>query len=326
MPQRYQNRLRASIRGPWAGLVVAWDREGAFDESAYRADLQRLCRAGVPGVYTGGTSGEFYALDIDEFERIARATVAECHKHHTPVMIGCTATSTRQAIRRAAIAAELGAEAIQVPLTFCMEVPDDRVLPFFEAVSAAAPGLALSVYETRRAKKALSLDQHLAIHRAVPAYVMVKANAGTLGVTPEGCERLSEFVNVFVNETLWPKLGPHGAIGSCSAMVYWNPWVVLELWSHLCQGNWGALTEASRPAIALHDFIDHAFGPVGFTDTAYDRMVGLATGFLRTSLSCRGPYRSPSQADVDTTRNWIERHYPRLLRHNDADQPATHST
>ena len=51
-----------------------------------------------------------------------------------------------------------------------------------------------------RAKKALTLDQHRAIKDAVPSYLVVKANGGTLGCTPEGCRALSEFVNVFVGE------------------------------------------------------------------------------------------------------------------------------
>lgn len=47
------------MTGPWAGLPVAWDEQYRFDEDAYRADVARCCEAGVPGVYTAGTTGEF---------------------------------------------------------------------------------------------------------------------------------------------------------------------------------------------------------------------------------------------------------------------------
>ena len=42
---------RQDMIGPWAGLPVAWDEKLNFDEQTYRADLERTCKAGVPGVY-----------------------------------------------------------------------------------------------------------------------------------------------------------------------------------------------------------------------------------------------------------------------------------
>ena len=289
---------RETFIGPWAGLPVAWTDDDAFDEATYRADVVRCCEAGVPGVYTGGTTGEFYAMEYDEFRAVARATVEECHAHGKPAMIGCTATSTHGACLRAAFAAELGADAVQVALPFWMAVGDEQVVPFVKDVAAAAGGLALSIYETTRAKKALTIEQHRAVKDAVSTYLMVKANAGTVGATPDGCRALSEFVNVFVGEHLWATLGPCGARGGCSSMVYWNPRVVLAMWDQLSNAQWDGLAESSRPIHALFDFLFEAFEPAGFTDSAYDRLGAVAGGFLKTSLRSRGPTRVP------TVRTW----------------------
>ena len=304
---------RDDFKGPWAGLPVAWTDDDEFDEETYRADVESCCKAGVPGVYTGGTSGEFYAQEWEEFQLIARATVEECRRHDVPAMIGCTDTFTRGAARRAAFAAQIGADAIQVALPFWMEVPDDQVLPFFREVALAADGLALSIYETRRAKKCLTVAQHLEIHNALPQYAMVKANDGTVGVTVEGCRALSTRISVFVAEFRWAELGPSGAIGCCSAMVYWNPKVILQAWRHLHNRNWAALEDSCRKAHALGEALFATFGARGFTDTAYDRLVGRATGFLRTSLRNRAPYPSPTEDDVNTMRNLLQAHYPELL-------------
>lgn len=43
---------------------------------------------------------------------------------------------------------------------------------------------------------------------------------------------------------------------------------------------------------SLFEFLIGTFAPRGFTDTAFDRLGGLATGFLQTSLHSRGPYPS----------------------------------
>ena len=78
---------RNDMIGPWAGLPVAWTPADTFDEDAYRTDVAKTCAAGVPGIYTAGTTGEFYATEIDEWTAITKATIDECRKQDTPVII-----------------------------------------------------------------------------------------------------------------------------------------------------------------------------------------------------------------------------------------------
>jgi dihydrodipicolinate synthase/N-acetylneuraminate lyase len=292
---------------------VAWDTAGKFDETTYRSDVAACCAAGVPGVYTGGTTGEFFAMEFDEYCAITRATVDVCHAHGAFAMIGCTSTYTLGAQKRAAFAASVGADAIQFSMPYWNELCRDEVVPFVTDISAAANGLPLSIYDTGRSRVTLTLDDHAAIHRAVPNYLMVKSIGGTIGADPEGCRRLSEFLNVFVSETKWTKLGPTGANGSCSAMVYWNPRVTLGLWQLMKAANWDALAVAMKPVVELHEYLFREFGPRGFSDTAYDRLGCLTTGFLSTSLECRKPYKSPTLADIHSLRNWLEKNFPEML-------------
>lgn len=267
----------------------------------------------MPGVYTGGTTGEFYAMEFDEFRAVARATVEECHAGGAPAMIGCTSTYTRGACRRATYAAEIGADAIQIALPFWLEIGDAQIVPFVRDVARASSGLPLSIYETGRAKKKLSIDQHRAIKDAVPEYLMVKATAGTIGATPDGCARLSQFVNVFVGETRWADLGPHGAAGGCSSAVYWGPRFVMRLWERVEAKDWPAVRDGCARLDGLFKFLFDSFGDRGFTDSAYDRLGGIASGFLRTSLSHRGPYPHATPPDVERVRDYVARHVPEML-------------
>ena len=304
---------RETFTGPWAGLPVAWTDDDRFDEETYRGDIARCCRAGVPGVYTGGTTGEFYAMEFDEFKAVSRATVEECRPHGVPVMIGCTSTYTLGTARRAAYAAEIGADALQIALPYWMEIAEDQILPFFKEVAAASAGLALSVYETTRAKNVLSIEQHRAIKDAVPQYMMVKANVDTVGCAADGCAALCEFVNVFVGENKWGTLGRSGAVGCCSSMVYWNPRVILTMWRQLQEKDWDSVDATCGRLSELCEFLDAQFGSKGFTDTAYDRLGGVASGFLKTSLRSRGPYIAATPEDARTLRRWYEEHFPEML-------------
>ena len=264
-------------------------------------------------MYTGGTTGEFYAMEFPEFQAVGRATVEQCRAHAVPAMIGCTATYTLGAMRRAAYAARIGADAIQVALPFWMEIDDRQVVPFFEEVARAADGLPISIYETQRAKKALTVDQHRAIAEAVPTYLMVKANVGTIGATPEGCAALSQIVNVFVGEHLWGSLGRLGARGGCSSMIYWNPRIFLALWRQVEKQEWEAVDAVCRRVDAMLEFFGALARNKGIMDTAADRIGGRAGGFLQTSLRSRGPYPSVTQEDLDALQRWYREHLPEML-------------
>ncbi len=246
---------RKELVGPWAGLPVAWNDDFTFDEKTYRGDVASCCEAGVPGVYTGGTTGEFYALEFAEFKAITNATIQECGNGHRPVMIGCTSTFTLGAIRRAQYAAEKGADAIQIALPFWMEVPDMEVVRFFREISDAVPGMPITIYETLRSKKAVSVQLHREIHREVPAIIGVKSNEGTVGRTKEGCSELAGMYNVFVGESSWYELGPHGAVGSCSSLVYQNPGIVLKTFDLVMEKNWSELKKWTDKFTRLIVFI-----------------------------------------------------------------------
>jgi len=304
---------KQQLIGPWAGLPVAWKDDLSFDETTYRSDVAACCAAHVHGVYTGGTTGEFYAQEFEDFKAITDATVRECRNGRTPVMIGCSSTHTLGVIRRARHAAERGADAIQVALPFWMEVPDSAVVEFFKAVSDSVPGMPMTIYETTRAKKVISLALHKQIHKAVPAVIGVKSNASTLGHTEAGCRALSRFYHVFVGENMWYKLGPAGAIGSCSSFIYQNPRVMLYVFDLRLQKKWRELN-------TWMDKYDHICAEglkpmftVGCEDSAIDRVLGLSAGFLKTSLRCRGPYPSCTKKHLVDFRAWLRKHHPEFL-------------
>ena len=301
------------LQGPWAGLPVAWKEDLSFDEEAYRSDVVRTCAAGVPGVYTAGTTGEFYAMEFDEWKTITRITVEECRRAGTPVMIGVTSTYTLGAARRAEFAAELGADAIQVALPYWMDMDNRMIVPFFQEVTDACPGIALSIYETQRTKKMLTLEQHRAVFDSTGSYLAVKSNEGTLGCSPEGCEQLSEFVNVWVGEDKFNALGPYGAIGSASSLVYMNPRVILHMFDLLYRKQWDELQPLTDQVARLIQEGLRPFATRGFTDTGFDRLMGKASGFLTMNVRSRGTYASATDEDISALQKWMQENTPELL-------------
>ena len=91
------------------------------------------------------------------------------------------------------------------------------------------------------------------------------------------------------------------------------PRVILSLWRQVEQQDWASADATCRQLSKLFGFLDEAFGPQGFTDTAFDRLGGVASGFLKCGLRSRGPYPHATPDDVETLRRWYREHFPEML-------------
>src|SRR5437870_8094311 len=114
-------------RGVWAALPVAWDEREEFVPARYESDIAYLCSTGIHGIYSGGTTGEFYALDFEEFVAINKIMLRTAHAAKVPVQVGVTALSTREVVRRTEWAVDHGAEGVQVALPYWLPLDIDEV-------------------------------------------------------------------------------------------------------------------------------------------------------------------------------------------------------
>jgi 4-hydroxy-tetrahydrodipicolinate synthase len=305
---------KEKLKGIWAGVPVAWKDDDTFDEKTYRNDVARCCEVGIPGIYTGGTTGEFYAQEIEEFMAITDATIAECRNAHVPVMIGCTSTCTRLVIRKAKYAAEKGADAIQVALPFWLEVPDRCVAGFFKEVADAIPGIPISIYNAgARMKKTLTPELLLEIHEKVPSVMHIKGVGDTPEMRRNVCSAINPYYRIFVGEHLLAELGKLGAIGSCSSFVYQNPRILLHMQALLYKKKWDELDVLCNK---IGFICKEGLKPIieaGCEDSAIDRLLGRSAGFLKTSLRCRGPYPYCSEQDLQQFRKWLQSNAPEFL-------------
>lgn len=62
---------RQTLKGLWSAVPTPWDERGDLDEGVLTRNCERLAAAGVDGIYTTDSDGEFYAIELDEFRRLA---------------------------------------------------------------------------------------------------------------------------------------------------------------------------------------------------------------------------------------------------------------
>ncbi len=103
------NSLATPIRGSIVALVTPMLDDGAVDYAALRTLIDWHIAEGTDCIGVVGTTGESPTVNVEEHCEIIRVSVEQC-AGRVPVMAGCGANSTAEAIALARFAKEVGAD------------------------------------------------------------------------------------------------------------------------------------------------------------------------------------------------------------------------
>ena len=300
-----------NLKGMWAGLPVPWNNQDQLDERALRENVRRVCNIGAHGVYTHGTTGEFYAQTFEEWQQVAQATIEECRKLGTPTQVGCTALWTSEVIRKAIFAQEICTDGIQLAFPFWLSLTDSEAVKFLKDVSSAVPEMPIILYNTARSKKPLTPGLLKCILKEDIPIIGCKGvgNEEELRIFQE----IAPQMKIFVGEPQLAEWWELGARGSYSALIYTCPRLMLRYFD-LCEKGGSKANQIADGLKRIHSSFVKPLAKEGFTDTAFDRVFAAATGFLTGPLlSSRPPYRMPTMEDVDFLRRCSNEVFPELL-------------
>lgn len=308
---------RDGLGGIWVGLPTPFDGADRLDAEAFAASVAIAASWGVAGVYTTGSTGEWFALDDAEFGTLMRA-LAEGRReaaragHGIPLQAGVTATATRLVVARAGLALEHGVDALQLALPPWMALSDDEVVGLFRDIAAAFPGVPIVHYNVRRAGRLLDGALYRRVADAVPELVGAKITGSddTLWATLRAEVPDLAFL---VGETLLPRRVPEGARGTCSSYIYYAPALMTRLWEAARDGR---REEAERVAARFGAFEAEAIDPLaaeGHEDAAIDKAFAAAAGHLPVGPRIRAPYRGVPEARVAELAALIRERYPDFL-------------
>ncbi|HEX2783276.1 MAG TPA: dihydrodipicolinate synthase family protein [Ilumatobacteraceae bacterium] len=101
------------LEGVYVPVVTPFDADEGLDLSTLTKVIDYCLDAGVRGVVSCGTTGEYYAMSSDERERVMAHT-REVVGSRAQLVAGCNAGSTREAIHLAEAAVGMGYDAIML--------------------------------------------------------------------------------------------------------------------------------------------------------------------------------------------------------------------
>lgn len=121
------------FHGVYPALVTPFDENGV-NEKQFRGLIDYVIRAGATGIVPCGTTGEFTNMTFDEKVDAIRIA-CEAAKGRVPVLAGCGAAYTNDAIKLVRRAVEFGADAALVVSPYFLKPTNKEIFDHYQKVA-----------------------------------------------------------------------------------------------------------------------------------------------------------------------------------------------
>jgi 4-hydroxy-tetrahydrodipicolinate synthase len=167
------------IQGSIPALITPMLTDGQVDYPTLRKLIDWHVAEGTDGLVIVGTSGESPTVTVDEHREILRVSVEQAAKR-IPIIAGCGANSTAEAIELAKFAESIGADAQLQVVPYYNKPTQEGLFQHFKAIAEATPKLPVILYNVPgRTVADLQHDTVLRLAR-VPGIIGIKEATGNI--------------------------------------------------------------------------------------------------------------------------------------------------
>ena len=229
---------KEDVVGVFPPVVSPFTENEELDLNALRREVNFNISIGVTGVCVGGSTGEGHALEAEEIGLLVK-TAQEEAAGKVPVMAGIITTSTREAVKRAKIARDAGAQAVMVTPPIYQICSDDGMYDFYSAIHRES-GLPVVVYNVlTNAPVRPELMRRMAENQHETGLIGTKESiGGSLETLTELLDTIGDLISVTWAHDwlLYPGLaiGARGSISGAAALL---PRHCLAMWNAIQSGN-----------------------------------------------------------------------------------------
>lgn len=169
----------ASLTGSIVALVTPMHEDGSVDYPALRKLIDWHIDEGTDCIGVVGTTGESPTVDVEEHCEIIRVSVEQA-KGRVPIMAGCGANSTREAIELAKFAKGVGADSQLQVVPYYNRPTQEGQYQHFKAIAEAVGDLPVVLYNVP-GRSAADMQHDTVLRLAqVPGIVGIKEATGNI--------------------------------------------------------------------------------------------------------------------------------------------------
>ncbi len=303
------------LRGNWAAVLLPIHENGEIDYVRLEEEVEALADAGVDGIYTNGTAGEFYAQSEKEFDLIHTIVAGCCHRRGVPFQIGASHPIPQMSLERIRRSLIYEPCAIQVILPDWFPPNDDEAIDCLRRMAEAAESVPLVLYNPPHAKRVLSPPGYARLKEHVPSLIGLKVMDGDAAWYGE-MRRYARELSVFVPGHHLATGISMGARGSYSNVACLHP-KAAQAWYRLTQTD---LKEALSWEQKIRLFMDRHISPLirerGYSNQAADKLLAAIGGWGRVGTRLRWPYRGVPEEEARRLRPYALDMLPEAFAEN----------
>ncbi|MEA5085267.1 MAG: 4-hydroxy-tetrahydrodipicolinate synthase [Lachnospiraceae bacterium] len=291
------------IKGIVAAMVTPMFADGSINEAELRNQVNRQIAAGVDGIFTLGTNGEFYIMSMEEKKRVMQIVVDEAKKR-VPIYAGAGCVSTADTVELSQAAQEMGVDALSL------------VTPYFAALNQS------ELYE-HFSSVSKSVDVPIVLYN-IPARAGVSIDYTTVAKLANNCSNIKgvkdssgNFDNIlrYIEATdsenfsvlsgndsliLWTLMA--GGKGGITAVANVLPEVMVSIYQNYIKGDIAAAKTAQDSIRAIRDCFK--YGNPNSIIKAATNIIGQPVG------PCRKPFGLISDEAIKGITETIDKCYP----------------
>lgn len=183
------------LRGIIPPIVTPMSADEEIDLDGLRRLIDYQLGHRVDGIFVLGTTGEFYALDETEKQKVIETAVAHC-RGRSPVYAGTGAETTREVVRLTRLAERVGADGVSVITPYFIKPTQSELVDHFRRV-AESTSLPVVLYNNPATCGGVSIEPDTVARLAeVPNIVGIKDSSGDLQNTIELVKRVPDSFSV----------------------------------------------------------------------------------------------------------------------------------
>ncbi|MCF6095737.1 4-hydroxy-tetrahydrodipicolinate synthase [Thermovorax subterraneus] len=234
-------------------IVTPMKSDEEINEEQLRFQVNRLISKGVHGIFCLGTTGEFYALTVEEKIRVIEIVVDEVKKR-VPVYAGTGSISVKETVYLSKKAKELGVDALSIVSPYYVAVSQEDIYNYFAEI-AESIDLPIILYNIP-ARTGNNID-YKTVAKLVVNYkniVGIKDSSGNFDNTLRYIEDTGQKIAVLAGNDsliLWTLIaGGQGAVAGTANLF---PEIVVGIYNLWREGNISEANELQKKLRPIRD-------------------------------------------------------------------------
>jgi 4-hydroxy-tetrahydrodipicolinate synthase len=257
-------------------VVSPVDDGGNIREESYRRLINYLIDNGVHGLFINGSQGEFYALTVEEKQKVLEIAIDEANGR-VPVYAGVGAVTIREAVKLAKMAENAGAYALSAITPYYIKPDEDELYEYYREIAESVHIPVLLYANPSRTNVPLSvkLVSRLA---EIDNIIGIKDSSGDLTLTAEYIRLLSDkgFYVLAGRDTLILGTLVYGGTGAIAATANVVPKLVVSIYEYFKKGDLKSALDAQYKLAPLRIAFDLGTFPVVIKEAV--RLIGFDLG------------------------------------------------